>query len=142
MGSPCLGGVGQALVGGGVEHGVEIGGVVRGQLEQPGGVGVLVDRFRRIGGGLVDFADRARDRGIDVGGGLDRFDDGDFLLGIEMGTDFRQFDEDEVAEGFLGVVGDADGDGAVSVEQHPFVGGGVLEVGGNVRHGFLLNGGN
>jgi hypothetical protein len=49
-----------------------------------------------------------------------------------MGADFRQFDEDEVAEGFLGVVGDADGDGAVSVEQNPLVGGGVLEVGGTL----------
>src|SRR5574343_1487738 len=47
------GGVGDGLVGGGVEQGVDIGGVVRLHLEQPGGVGVLVDRFRRVGGGRV-----------------------------------------------------------------------------------------
>jgi hypothetical protein len=57
-----------------------------------------------------------------------------------MGADFRQFDENQVAEGFLGVVGDADGDGTVGVEQHPFVGGSVFEIGEDVGHGFLLNG--
>jgi hypothetical protein len=40
MGCPCLGGVSDGLIGGGVEHLVEVGDVVRGHLEQPGGVGV------------------------------------------------------------------------------------------------------
>src|SRR5574343_1961291 len=107
------GGVGNSLVGGGVEQGVDIGGVVRRHLEQPGGVGVLVDRFRRIGGGLVHFGDGAANRGVHVGRGLDRFDDGNFLLGGVMGADFRQLDENQVAEGFLGVVADAGADGSV-----------------------------
>src|SRR5574343_1286498 len=109
------GGVGDGLVGGGVEQGVDIGGVVRLHLEQPGGVGVLVDRFRRVGGGRVHFGDGAADRGVDVSRGLDRFDDGDFLFSGVMGADFRQFDENEVAEGFLGVVANADRDGAIGV---------------------------
>src|SRR5574343_1825248 len=134
------GGVGDGLVGGGVEQGVDIGCIVRGHLEQPGGVGVLVDRFRRVGSSLVHLGDGATDRSVDVSGGLDRFNDGDFLFGSVMGADFRQFNENEVAEGFLGMVGNADGDGAVSVDQDPLVGGGVLQIGRDVRHGFLLNG--
>src|SRR5574343_1236610 len=88
--SNCLGGVGDGLVGSGVEQGVDVGHVVRGHLEQPGAVGVGIDRFRSVGGGLVHFGDGAADRGVDVSGGLDRFNDGDFLFGIVMGADFRQ----------------------------------------------------
>ena len=57
-----------------------------------------------------------------------------------MGADFRQFDEDQVTQRFLRVVGNTDGDGAIGVLQDPLVGGGVLEVGRDVGHGFLQSG--
>ena len=86
------GGVGNGLVGGGVEQGSNIGGIVRRHLEQPGGVGVLVHAFRGICGILVDGGDFAGDRCIDVGGSLDRFDNGRFLAGGVGLAEFRQFD--------------------------------------------------
>jgi hypothetical protein len=122
MGILASGGVGHGLVGGSIEQGVEIGGIVRGHLEQPGGVGVLIDRFRCVSGSLIHFGHGAGDRGVNVSGSLDRFNDGDFLFGIKMGADFRQFDENEVTEGFLGVVGNADGDAAISFEAEPIRG--------------------
>ena len=103
-------------VGGSVEQAVDIGGVGWLELEQPGGVGVLIDQLRRGRNGGIDFDHRAGDRRVDVGGGLDRFDHGGFLFGGERLADVWQFDENEVAEQFLRVVGDPDGDRAVSFD--------------------------
>ena len=47
------GGVGHGLVGGGIQEFVQVGRVVRLHPEEPGGIGVLIDAFRRIGGVLV-----------------------------------------------------------------------------------------
>jgi hypothetical protein len=84
--------------------------IVRLDAEQPGGIGVGIHRFRRIDGGLVGGDHLARHRRVDVRGGLHRFDHGAFLAGLDLAADVRQFEEDDVAQRFLGVVGDADGD--------------------------------
>jgi hypothetical protein len=141
-GYPCLGGVGHGLIGGSVEQGVEVGGIVRGHLEQPGRVGVLIDRFRCISGSLIDFGHGAGDRRVNVSGSLDRFDDGDFLLGGKMGADFRQFDKTRSPRASWAWSEMPTVTLPSALRQHPFVGGGVFEVGGDVGHGFLLNGGN
>ena len=61
------------------------------------------------------------------------------FAGGDDAAGFGQFEEDHVAEGFLGVVGDADGE-LPSVGADPFVGGGVAQIGGG-RHGisWLVN---
>ena len=101
---------------------------MRFDLEQPDAVGILVDALRSVGGGLVGCDDFTRDRRMDVRSGLDRLDHGAFGAGLELPADLRQFEEDDVAQGFLGVVGDAHRDQAVAVLAGPFVGLGVLEV--------------
>ena len=58
-------------------------------------------------------------------------------IGVCMGADLGQFNENQVTQGFLGVVGDAHGDGAVGFLAQPLVGGGVLQFGGDVGHGVL-----
>ena len=63
-----------------------------------------------------------------------------FLAGLDHAADRRQFEEDDVAQGFLGVVGDADGDAAVGFEPGPFVGGGVFQVVWRVHVHFLRSG--
>jgi hypothetical protein len=129
------------FVAGCVEEGVHFGGVGGLQLEQPGGVGVCVDGFGGVDGFLVGADDLAGDRGVDVGGSLDRFDHRDGLAGGDSTAGIRQLEEDHVAEGLLGVVGDADGQAAVGLDADPFVGGGVTQVAGDVHGSVLVIGG-
>ena len=81
------------------------------------------------------------DRRVDVGSSLDRFNDGNFLFGSVMGADFRQFDKNKITQRFLRMVGNTDRDRTIGVLENPLVGGSVLQVSGDVGHGFLLNGG-
>ena len=62
-----------------------------------------------------------RDRGIDFAGRLDGLDAADFLAGLGLVAGLRQFDERQVAELFLGELGDAD-NGFVTFDSDPFVG--------------------
>ncbi len=82
--------------------------------------GVLVDLGRFIHDGLVDLDHLTVDGGGDVGGGLDRFDHHHLVALGDLSADLGQFDEDDIAELFLGMVGDADGDG-VAIEAQPFM---------------------
>ncbi len=125
--------VGGLAVGVGVEQLVVGASVARGQLEQPGAVGILVDRVGRVGDRLVDGGDGARDRRVDVAGGLDRFDHGGVVARGECLADLRQFDEHDVAQRVLRVFGDAHGQAAVFFAAHPFMGFGVFQVGRDVH---------
>src|SRR5471032_2688603 len=134
MAGRCVGlRFGGLAVGGGVEQGVDGGGVGRLDLEQPGRVGVGVDRFRRVDDGVVDGDDFAGHRRVDVAGRFHRFHHGGVVAGAVGGADFRHFDEDDVAQRVLRELGDADGDGAVGFLTYPFVGGGVLQVCRNIH---------
>jgi hypothetical protein len=68
------------------------------------------------------------DRRVDVRGGLHRLDDRARFALRQLAACCRQLDEDQVAQLFLRVVGDADGDGAVGFAPDPFVRFGVLEI--------------
>ena len=79
--------------------------------------------------------DFAAHRAVDVGGRLDGLDDRAGLAGGDATAGLGRLDEHEVAERLLGVVGDADRDGAVGLEARPLVGLEEAQVGGNVAHG-------
>ena len=124
---------GSAFEGGevsGLGHeGVGVGWGVGLDGEEPAvAVGVGVDETGVGGDGVVDGGDGAGDWGVDVGGGLDGFDDGDGFFGGDFAADLGEFDVDDVAEFFLGVVGDADG-GVSGAGEDPFVGSGEAGVG-------------
>ena len=104
-----LAGEGGEVVGLGHE-GVCVGEGVWLDGEEPAlAVRVGVDEAGVGGDGVVDGGDGACDWGVYVGGGLDGFDDGDGFFGGDFAADLGEFDVDDVAEFFLGVVGDADG---------------------------------
>ncbi len=77
-------------------------------------------------------------RAVEVGGRLDGFDRAEDLAGAEGLTGFREVDERDVPEGGLRVVGDPDGGRSVRGEPDPLVVLGVMEVGGDVAHGFWV----
>jgi hypothetical protein len=94
--------------------------------------------------GRVELQDAPADWGIDIGDGLDRLKRGNDLPGVDLLPSRNgEVHVHDVSEFVLGVVGDANGSGAV-VHSEPFVVLGVVELFGEVHgelHGWLdLNG--
>ncbi len=87
-------------------------------------------QFRRAGQGVVDGADGAGERRVEFAGGLHRFHRTHFLAGGQGVAHGGQVHEGQVAQLFLGELGDAD-DGLIALDAHPFMGVGVEQVGGN-----------
>ena len=56
------------------------------------------------------------------------------LVATILDVQLRQLEENDVAEGFLSVVGDTHGQGAIGLGADPFVRFGVFEVGGKLAH--------
>ena len=115
----------------------DIGHVCRLQLEQPVGVGVSVDGIGCVHDVLIDGDNFPGDWCVEVGRGLDRLDHCTGFARAQLATGFRQFEEDDVAQRLLCVIGDPDRQAAVLFAADPFVGLGVLEVGGKRAHGVL-----
>jgi len=104
----------KGFVSGVVHEGVAFGFVADFQLEQPAvGVRAGVDDAGILRQPLVDFDDDARNRRVNLAGGFDALEGAAFLLGLQLGVDFRKLSVDDIAESFLGVVGDADDADAV-----------------------------
>ena len=102
------------------EEVVSIGRIGDFDLHDPCPVRVGVDLLGRCGEIIVDRSDLAGDGRIQIGDGLDRFDAAEDFALLDRGTDLGQIDEDDVAEGVLRVVGDADL-ALLTVELDPFV---------------------
>src|SRR5690606_13967359 len=97
--------VGDGFVAGGVQQFLDVSGVVRLDLEDPGGKGRFVDQVRRVFQVFVKSHDFAGYRRINVRGGLDRLDHARGLAGLELGADVEIADENEITQLFLGIVG-------------------------------------
>src|SRR5690606_22556024 len=82
----------------------------------------------------VDLDDRPRHRGIDVGSGLDRLDHRAGGARLDAVADGGQVDIDQIAEQALGMVGNTDGDLAVTFYSGPLVGLHELEIARDFAH--------
>lgn len=71
-------------------------------------LGIVVDLLGGRLKGRVYFCDNAGDGCEDVGGGLDRLDRADCVAFTHVHVDLGKLDIDDLAEGFLGVVRDAE----------------------------------
>ena len=101
------------------------------KLQNPGrALGVLIDEFRLVVEGGVDFGDDAARRGVDVARSLDRLHNRDWAALLNLLARRRKFDEGHVAKLFLGVIRDADSPD-IAVNDDIFVIFGVF----NERHG-------
>src|SRR5690606_1008478 len=84
------------------------------------------------GGGLVDLHDPPADRRVHLRDALGRLDLTQRFPRGDLGAGLGQLQEDDVAQGVLGVVGDAHPERAVLAGRvHPLVLGGVPELLGN-----------
>ena len=127
-----------ACVTGGIQQAADGARIGEAQGEDPAVlIGALVDRLRRIGKCHVDVHHLTGQGGVDVGRRLHGLDHGKRLAGIHLPPDLGGLDIDDVAQGLLGMVGDADGGGAVAMDLHPLVGLGVTQVGRGCAHGVL-----
>src|SRR5690606_23459508 len=97
------------LVGVGIEQRAELALVADAHLPQPAiAFGGLVDLAGLVGEGAVDLGHHAGHRCIHVRGRLDRLDHHRRVAPGKLAARLGQFDEDDVAELFLGEIGDAD----------------------------------
>ena len=96
------------VVGGFVHELVEFRRVGHLDFDNPVGVGVLIDQTGVVDELLVDFDDGAAHGGDEVGGGLDALYRTEVFACGDVVALFGHVNVDHVAEGFLGVVGDAD----------------------------------
>lgn len=92
-------------------------------------VWIGVDEFWVLVEAAVDTDDLSRDGGVYVGGSLDGLEGSGAVARLGLRADLWEIGEDDVAQGGLGVVGDADG-GDVTFELGPLVGVPVLAVRG------------
>src|SRR5262249_51231673 len=72
--------------------------------------------------------DLARHRRVDVGSGLHRFDDAHRFARVHLASHRGRLDENDVAQLFLRVVGDADGERGVAFAADPLVRFGVAQL--------------
>src|SRR5205085_2906697 len=107
------------------------------ELHQPAGaVRVGVDELGCALQGRVHRDDLAGDRRVDLGDALGRLDLAQRVAGLERGADLGQLDEDDVAQGVLREVRDADLEAARLGRGEPFVFGGVPQILGNQVESF------
>lgn len=119
----------------GVEQGSDVLRVAELYPNHPrGAVGVLIDGFGGVHHRIVHLYDFASERHIEIAGSLYGFYHAESLAFIEGLTDGGELDEGDIAKGFLSVISDADGCGAILIDAQPFVIGSVFKVGGNLAH--------
>src|SRR6185437_15240601 len=123
--------------GGGVEECVEFAGIGELDLDNPGVVRGGVDLVGLGLESLIDGGDGAGDGRVEVADGLDAFDGAEGLAGGDGVAYFRGIDVDDVAEGVLRVIGDADGSD-VAFDRDPLMLAGIAEVCG-ISHGIPLS---
>ena len=104
-------------------------------IEPTFAVAVFVDELRATRQRLVDLDHRTSHGRVDIARRLDRLDDGACTTDVERRADLRHIDENEIAEGMLSVIGDADFNAAIRQRAGPFVGFGVAQIGENLAHG-------
>src|SRR5882762_1773586 len=97
-------------------------------------VGVRVDGFRLVFELGIPRDHLAGERRIDVRRRLDRLDHRARLARLHGTPGLGHLDEHQVPERVLGVIGNADLHRTVGEGPHPFVGAGVLKIGGNGAH--------
>jgi hypothetical protein len=100
-------------------------------------VSIFIHVFRRSGKGSVDLCDSAGRWGEQVRYRFHRLDCSERLTCREFCPHFRGFDKDDVAEGPLRIVGDADGR-SVAIDLNPLVLFGVLAICGIGNKSFQL----
>ena len=94
----------------GIHQVIELTVILHLNLDEPGiTLGVRVDHTGLIAENLIDLRDGTRNGSINIRSGLDRFDRAEGVTLLELITHLGKVHEDDVTEGSLSKVGDANG---------------------------------